>query len=194
MGLSSEGAPAPPKEGSLPLLRSTESSTPQAMGPRSSPMSNANSLTLRHSHAGTSKTYSRGSQQAARLQSRDRRLGGQGAAMQGAAVPQASPPHAHIHNGQRRLLGAVQSRRRAGHGGIGVHVCASSTGTSVSRGVRPTLSVAQHAPNRPPCSPLPGLPFTPPLPLSTRLPPSDLLWTGDRSPWQGSIRSKKQGL
>ena len=157
------------------------------MSPRSGPVSNANSLTRRHSQAGASETYSQGSQQAARLQS--------GAAMQGAAVPQASPPQAHIHNGQRRLLGAVQSRRRAGHGGVRVHVGASSTGTSISHGIRPTLSVAQPAPNRPPCSPLPGLPFTPPLPLSTRLPPSDLLWTGDRSPWQGStVRSKKQGL
>lgn len=68
-------------------------------------MSDANSLTPRHSRAGTSKTYSQGSQHAARLQSRDRRLGGQGAAMQGAAVPQASPPQARIHNGQRKASG-----------------------------------------------------------------------------------------
>lgn len=75
--------------------------------------------------------------------------------------------------------------------GCGVHVCVPSTGTSVSRGFRPTLSVAQPAPNRPPCSPLPGLPLTPPLPPSTRPPPSNLLWRRDRSPQQGStVRSQ----
>lgn len=85
-------------------------------------MSDANSPTLRHSRAGTSKAYSRGSQHAACLHSRDRTLRGQGAAMQGAAVPQTSPSQAHTQNGQQKASGTVTKPDKGSCGRAGAHV------------------------------------------------------------------------
>lgn len=92
--------------GLSPSCGALKPSTRQAASPKGSPLSEATTLTLGYSHAGTSKTYFPASQDSHLLASWKRRPG-QGSAMQDAAMLSMSPPQPTSRMARGRFLGAT---------------------------------------------------------------------------------------